>query len=135
MKNIFYLALLAVLLFGFSSNKSYAQNDSAVYNFVTMKNPPTYPDGLPKFYKFISSNITYPAEAKEKKVEGNVHISFIVEKDGALSNIKILRKLGAGTDEEAIRVLKLVKKWNPGIQNGKPVRVQYNLPIRFSLKK
>jgi TonB family protein len=111
------------------------QEDTTVYSFVSIKNPPKYPGGMADFYDFLSDNIKYPQEASAKNITGNVHVGFIVEKDGSLSNIKIQRKLGYGTDEEAIRVLKLSKKWIPGMQNGKPVRVQYNIPIKFSMRK
>jgi TonB family protein len=109
--------------------------DQKLYSFVSLKNPPTYPGGIEKFYQFLGQNIKYPAEALDKKVEGNVHVSFIVEEDGSLTDIKVERKLGAGTDEEAVRVLKLAKKWNPGMKDGKPVRVKYNIPIKFSFNK
>ncbi|MDQ7947472.1 MAG: energy transducer TonB, partial [Pedobacter sp.] len=77
--------------------------------------------------------IKYPPMAQDQNIQGNVHVSFTVEKDGSLTDIRVERKLGYGTDEEAVRVLKLAKRWNPGMQNGKPVRVKYNIPIKFSL--
>ena len=109
--------------------------DNTVYSFVSMENPPMYPGGIEKFYKFLGDNIKYPAMAAENNIQGNVFVSFTVEKDGALTDIKIDRKLGYGTDEEAVRVLKISKRWNPGMQNGKPVRVKYNIPIKFSLQQ
>ena len=109
-------------------DKALAQDDEKVYNFVAIKNPPTYPGGVASFYRFISSNIKNP----DSEIQGNVHVSFIVEKDGTLNNIKILRKLGKAQDEEAIRVLKLSKTWNPGLIDEKPVRVQYNIPVKFN---
>lgn len=109
--------------------------DNTVYNFVSMENPPAYPGGIEKFYKFLGDNIKYPPMAAENNIQGNVFVSFTVEKDGSLTDIKIDRKLGYGTDEEAVRVLKLSRRWNPGMQNGKPVRVKYNIPIKFSLQQ
>ncbi|WP_461789191.1 energy transducer TonB [Pedobacter sp.] len=109
--------------------------DNNVYNFVSMENPPAYPGGIEKFYKFLGDNIKYPPMAAENNIQGNVFVSFTVEKDGSLTDIKIDRKLGYGTDEEAVRVLKLSRRWNPGMQNGKPVRVKYNIPIKFSLQQ
>lgn len=108
-------------------------DDNTLYSFVSMKTPPTHPGGIEKFYKFIDDNKKYPPLAKENNIQGNVFVSFIVEKDGSLTDIKIARKLGYGTDEEAVRVLKLSRRWNPGMQNGKPVRVKYNIPVKFSL--
>lgn len=134
MKKLIYSSLFAMLLLGFCANKTYAQNDdNTVYNFVSMENPPTFPGGIAKFYQFLGENIKYPALAKENKIEGNVHLSFTVEKDGTLSDIKVERKLGYGTDEEAVRVLQMSPHWNPGLQNGKVVRVKYNIPVKFSL--
>ena len=110
-----------------------ADRDTSTYNFVTMKTPPTYPGGMDKFYRFLGENIKYPTKAAEANVQGSVFISFTVEKDGSLSNIKVDRKLGSGTDEEAVRVLKLSKRWNPGMDKGKAVRANYRIPIKFNL--
>ena len=108
-------------------------NDIRVYDFVALDSQPTYPGGMEKFYTYLNENLRYPAEAKANKVEGKVFLSFVVEKDGSLMDIKVDRKLGQGTDEEAVRVLKESVKWNPGIQNGNAVRVKYNIPISFNL--
>lgn len=109
--------------------------DNTVYSFVSMETPPSYPGGIVKFYQFLMSTIKYPKLAVENNIQGHVFVSFTVEKDGSLTDIKIDRKLGYGTDEEAVRVLGLSEKWNPGTQNGKPVRVKYNIPIKFALPK
>lgn len=107
--------------------------DQKVYSFVSLEMPPSYPGGMYRFYEFLAKNIKYPQMATDNEIQGNVFCSFTVEKDGALTDIKIDRRLGFGTDEEAVRVLKLGKRWNPGMQNGRAVRVKYNLPIKFSL--
>ena len=109
--------------------------DQKVYNVGTMENPPTYPGGMPAFYKLISANLKYPEVAEKNKVEGSVLLSFIIAEDGTVTDIKVDTKLGSGTDEEAIRVLKLSEKWNPGKVDGKAVRTKYNLPVKFSLGK
>ncbi|MEO6149206.1 MAG: TonB family protein [Mucilaginibacter sp.] len=101
--------------------------------FTAVEQVPEFPGGLSAFGKYLSNNIKYPAVARENNVQGRVFLTFVVEKDGALTDIKVLRSLGSGTDEEAIRVLKKSPKWKPGIQNGRPVRVQYNIPIAFNL--
>lgn len=118
---------------GYNPKPTITPEDNTVYSFVSMENPPSFPGGIERFYKFIDDNKKYPAMAIENNIQGNVFVSFTVEKDGSLTDIKIDRKLGHGTDEEAVRVLKLSKRWNPGMQNGKPVRVKYNIPIKFSL--
>ena len=84
--------------------------------------------------KFLQQNIKYPAEARQKKIQGKVFITFIIEKDGSFSNLRVLRDPGYGCGTEALRVMKLSPKWNPGIQNGHKVRVQYTMPINFTLK-
>ena len=78
-------------------------------------------------------NVKYPKEAREKGIQGRVFITFIVEKDGSLTNFKVVRGIGHGCDEEAIRVAKMMPNWEPGKQRGKEVRVQFNLPIKFVL--
>ena len=108
------------------------QKDTRI--FTVVEHAPNYPGGVDIFYKFLQQNIKYPAEARNKKIEGKVFVSFIVEKDGSLSTFKVLRDPGAGCGVEALRVMKLSPKWNPGIQNGHKVRVQYTLPISFTLK-
>jgi len=105
----------------------------AVYNYSSIEKMPGFPGGMPAFYKYIGMNFKYPAAARRDSVSGKLIMSFVVEKDGALTDIKVLRDLGAGTGEEAVRVLKESPKWIPGIQNGKPVRVQYTLPIALNL--
>ena len=111
-----------------------AAEDRTVYDvFEALEVQPTYPGGMDKFYQYLSKAIMYPAMAQENNIQGKVFLSFIIEKNGSLTDIKIERKLGYGTDEEAVRVLKSSPKWMPGIQNGKAVRVKYNIPINFSL--
>jgi TonB family protein len=95
---------------------------------------PSFPGGLVEFGKFLGQNLKYPIEAKKNKTQGRVYVNFIVEVDGTLSEPKVLRGIGGGCDEEALRVIKLSPKWKPGIQNGKKIRVAYTVPILFSLK-
>jgi protein TonB len=73
--------------------------------------------------------------ATEAGISGTLYLSFTVEKDGSVTDAKVERKVGYGMDEEAIRVLRASKRWNPGMQNGKPVRVKYNIPIKFNLQQ
>ncbi|HWZ03262.1 MAG TPA: TonB family protein [Mucilaginibacter sp.] len=83
--------------------------------------------------KFLSKNLRYPSQAQDDGISGKVIVSFIIEKDGTLSNITVIRPAGNGFDEEALRVLKLAKAWKPGMQNGQAVRVKYMLPVNFQL--
>ena len=82
---------------------------------------------------FLANNIHYPQDARDKGIQGTVHVSYVIEPNGELSNIKVLSGIGGGCDEEAIRVIRLMPAWKPGIQRGKPVRVQFHIPIRFIL--
>ncbi|WP_316746506.1 TonB family protein [Pedobacter gandavensis] len=108
-------------------------NDTKVYDFVSIEQQPTFPGGMENFYKYLKSTVKYPKEAQDKNIQGKVFLSFIVEKDGSLVDIKVERKLGGGTDEEAVRVLKESPKWIPGVTNNKLVRVKFNIPISFTL--
>ena len=108
--------------------------ENTIYSHVSMVNPPSYPGGIVKLYQFLGRTIRYPITATENNIQGTIYLTFTVEKDGALNDIKIEgRKLGYGLDDEAIRVVKMAKKWNPGMQDGKPVRVKYNIPIKFTM--
>jgi TonB family protein len=107
--------------------------DKKVYDFVSIDKQPEYPGGIIRFYKYLSGSIKYPKLAQENNVQGKVFLSFIVEKDGSLTDVQITRGLGSGTDEEAVRVIKESPKWNPGSANGTPVRVKYNINVNFTL--
>ena len=89
--------------------------------------------GANAWAKFLQKNLRYPKIAQEEGAQGRVFMSFVIEKDGHLSNITVERKAGFGFDEEAIRVLKLAPAWKPGIQNGNPVRVRYTIPLNFQM--
>jgi TonB family protein len=102
--------------------------------FTVVEKEPSFPGGENKFAAYLGHNIKYPALMRQKKVEGTVVISFIVEKDGSLSSLKVLREPGYGSGKETIRVLSTSPKWEPGVQKGKKVRVQYTIPINFTLK-
>lgn len=95
---------------------------------------PEFPGGLEALLNYLSRNIRYPTEARQQGIQGRVYLSFVIEKNGSVSTIEILRGIGGGCDEEAIRVVEKMPNWNPGKQNGRPVRVIYNLPVRFSLR-
>jgi len=104
---------------------------NAPFNAVEIMPEPV--GGAAAWSKFLNKNLKYPDMAVDNRIYGKVWVSFIVEKDGHLSNIVVERGLGYGTNEEAIRVLKMAPAWKPGIQNGQPVRVRYELPINFQI--
>ncbi len=91
--------------------------------------------GLNAFRKWVGDNYTYPSGAIDAGVKGQVVVSFVVERDGSLTDIKVVKDLSYGTGQAAINVLKKAKKWKPGIQNGRPVRVAYTLPISLNLQQ
>lgn len=101
-------------------------DDNNIYNTAGIEVKPDFPGGMAKFYKFVGNNYRSP---EEEGLAGKVYVTFVVEKDGSLTDIKVVRDIGFGTGKEAIRVLKSCPKWNPGEQNGKKVRVLYSLPI------
>lgn len=102
--------------------------------FVIVEQLPSFPGGEEAFTKFLGDNIVYPQRAREAGIEGRVTVGFVVETDGRITNVKVLRSKAAVLDEEAVRVVKLMPKWNPGKQRGKAVRVQYQVPITFALQ-
>lgn len=99
--------------------------------YVVVDELPKYPGGDEARFKFLQNNVKYPKVATYNGIKGVVYITFIVEKDGSLSNIKLLQGIGGGCDEEALRVARLMPKWTPGKRKGQPVRVYVNMPIRF----
>ncbi|PTQ94028.1 protein TonB [Mucilaginibacter yixingensis] len=101
--------------------------------FLSVEDMPQPKGGPEAWSKFLQKNLRYPGMAQEAGASGKVFLSFIIEKDGHLTDIKLVRGAGYGFDEEALRVLKLAPAWSPGKQNGNPVRVQYTIPINFQL--
>ena len=95
---------------------------------------PTFPGGPNDFYKFLATNVRYPKEAKRNGIQGKVFLSFVIEKDGSLNDIRVVRGIGYGCDEEALKALKTAPPWAPGYQYGIAVRVQYSIPISFTLQ-
>lgn len=102
--------------------------------FTYVEEMPTYPTGMDDLMAFIGQNISYPEIAKRAGVEGKVFVQLVIEKDGSITDIKVAKGIGAGCDEEAVRVCKLLPKWKPGKQNGKPVRVRMVIPFLFRLQ-
>ena len=128
------ILLVALALFCCTSAMAQTEvEDDAI--FVVVENNPEFPGGSDSLYAYIARNIKYPEAAKKEKIEGRVFVTFVIEKDGQVSSAKILRDIGGGCGEEAIRVVKSMPKWKPGTQRGNPVRFQFNLPVSFMLGK
>ena len=127
MKKLFLIMLLA-----FVSVNAYSQSDDAdndVYNMVDQS--AKFQDGYNSIIKFVQENIKFPAEAKENNVHGKLMLSVVVEKDGSLSDIKIKKGLGYGLDEEIVRIIKMMPKWQPAQHKGKTVRQSQTIVIPF----
>ncbi len=102
--------------------------------FQVVESMPEFPGGEEARIQFLRDNIKYPQMARESGIQGTVYVTFVVETDGRVTGVRVLRGIGGGCDEEAVRVVKAMPRWIPGKQRGKPVRVQFNMPIKFTLQ-
>ena len=131
------LATLSVLVLLFVANiNATAQNKKAANDKVLEKAEvmPEYPGGEQAMMNFVATNVKYPQEAIDKEISGRVMVGFVVEKDGSISDVKVVKGIGGGCDEEAVRVVNAMPKWKPGMDKGKPVRVSYMMPFTFKLQ-
>ncbi len=117
----------------FQNGKTFDKNGLEYPTRLTLKYP-VFGQGINDFYKFLAKTMTYPQVAKNAKIQGRVFVTFTVEIDGSLTDVHVVRGVGSGLDEEAVRAIKLSSKWNPGTQGGIPIRVQYTMPISFTLE-
>lgn len=116
----------------FVSANAYSQSDdsdNAVYSMVDER--AQFPGGQNEMLKYLQENLQYPEAAKANNVHGRVFVKFIVERDGSLSDIKVMKGLGNGCDEEAIRLIQSMPKWKPGKNKGKEVRTSMTVPVNF----
>lgn len=104
-------------------------------NYTVKEALPTFKGGESAFGRYLSQNIRYPANAKDRNIQGRVILGFVIERDGSPTDIKILRSVDPEIDAEAVRVIKQSPKWNPGLQHGIPVRVNYTMPLNFTLER
>ena len=134
MKKLIILSLMG--LFGLttvSAQKTVvAQKNQKVFDVVEQM--PEYPGGIQALFEYLSQNVKYPSDAENQKVEGRVIATFIVETDGTINNVEVVKPVFPSLDAEAIRVLSGMPKWTPGKQSGKEVRVKYTVPINFNPK-
>ncbi|MPM05944.1 hypothetical protein SDC9_52239 [bioreactor metagenome] len=129
------LFALLVMVFAFSLNVNAQEkkSDNSDVVFTVVENEAEFPGGIEAMNRFMAENIKYPTLAKQKNIEGKVIISFIVEKNGTLSDIRTIKDIGEGCGDEGVRIVKLMPKWKPAKQKGQPVRQQFLLPISFVL--
>ncbi len=102
--------------------------------FYPIESNPEFPGGINALMKYLSNTIQYPKMALENGIYGKVFVTFVVETDGRVTDIKVMRGIGGGCDEEAVRLVENMPKWIPGKQRNKPVRVQFTLPIKFTIR-
>ena len=123
--------MMLVLLFSFMTSTAQTKKNNMVFDVVEVM--PQYPGGQIAMLKYIMENMKYPKQAMKEGIQGRVAVRFIVEKDGSISDVKPILSVHPLLNKEAVRVVKSMPKWSPGKQNGKPVRVRFNLPIMFKL--
>jgi protein TonB len=107
--------------------------EEKTYELFDIQKPPSFPGGEAELMKFLAKNIEYPSLAKENNIQGVVALTFVVGKDGSVSDVQIVKDIGGGCGKEAVRVVKTMPKWSAGEANGNPVKVRFTLPVRFRL--
>lgn len=110
-------------------------SDNTVYPNVGLAQEAAFPGGEAELFRFLGKNIKYPVSAIDNLIEGKVVLTFVVEKDGSISSVEIAKSLDPACDREAVRVIKSMPNWIPGKQNGKAVRVQYILPVSYTIQR
>lgn len=123
--------MMLVLLFSFMTSTAQTKKNDMVFDVVEVM--PQFPGGQIAMLQYIMKNIKYPEQAMKEGIQGRVAVSFIVEKDGSISNVRPIHSVHPLLNKEAVRVVKSMPKWSPGKQNGKPVRVRFNVPVMFKL--
>jgi protein TonB len=109
------------------------EEEKADQIFDVVETQPNPPGGMSGWNKYLSDNLKYPTQARRMGVEGTVIVVFVINTDGSIQDVEVLRGIGGGCDEEAVKIVKAAPKWDPGKQRGKPVRTRMRLPIRFKL--
>lgn len=123
--------MMLVLLFSFMTSTAQTKKNDMVFDVVEVM--PQFPGGQIAMLQYLMKNIKYPEQAMKEGIQGRVAVRFIVEKDGSISDVKPVLSVHPLLNKEAVRVVKSMPKWSPGKQNGKPVRVRFNLPVMFKL--
>ena len=123
--------MMLVLLFSFMTSTAQTKKNNMVFDVVEVM--PQYPGGPIAMLKYLMENIKYPEQAMKEGIQGRVTVRFIVEKDGSISDVKPILSVHPLLNKEAVRVVESMPKWSPGKQNGKPVRVRFNVPVMFKL--
>ena len=134
MKKLIMMSLMA--MFGLSTVSAQktvvAEKNQQVFDVVEQM--PEYPGGIQALFEYLQQNVKYPEDAEKQKIEGRVIATFVVETDGSINNVEVIKPAFPSLDAEAVRVLSAMPKWTPGMQSGKVVRVKFTVPINFNLK-
>lgn len=132
MKRLFLAIIaLSIVIVGYAYSVPLSGDDGKVYDKVDEQ--PQFPGGQLEMYSYLAQNIKYPADAEKNKQQGQVLVNFVVNTDGSISDIKVVKSVCESLDNEAIRIVKTMPKWTPGKQNGKAVNTRYSLPITYRL--
>ena len=131
MKRIIFIVLAIMATLSINAQSKETPVEETVYN--TVEEMPQFPGGPSALFEYLSTNIQYPNDAYENGIQGRVIVTFIVEKDGSISNAKVSKTVNPSLDEEAQRLVKSMPHWIPGKQHGEPVRVKYTVPVTFRL--
>ncbi len=118
---------------GLGSGTGTGGNGTEILDAAGVEVYPEFPGGMEAWAKYIQRNLRYPGMAQDQGIQGKVYLSFVVEKDGTITDVKVVRGIGYGCDDEAMRVIKKSPRWKAGMQNNLPVRVRYNMPISYTI--
>lgn len=135
MKKLILMSMMAaVCLMTASAQKTVvSQSNQNVYDVVEQM--PEYPGGMEAMIEFLSTNVKYPEDAIKQNIGGRVMVMFVIEPDGSVTNVRVAKKVFPSLDAEAVRVVKTMPKWKPGKEKGRAVRVNFTIPVIFSIKK
>ncbi len=132
------LLIISVLQFSFSQGQLSRPEPTVSAHidrmvFMEPEKMPQFPGGLPEMDKFINTKLNYPREAVKSNVQGTVFVGFVIDTDGKVKDVRVLKGIGSGCEEEVVRVLQQMPQWQPGTENGSAVAVSYSLPVDFKL--
>lgn len=131
MKRIIFVVFAIMVTLSINAQSEATHVEEKVYDVV--EEMPQFPGGPSALFEYLFNNLQYPVVAEENGVQGRVIVTFIVEKDGSISNAKVVKAVDPSLDKEAIRLVESMPNWIPGKQNGEPVRVKYTVPVTFRL--
>ena len=135
MKKLILMSMMAIVCLMTASAQKTVVSQSKQNVYDAVEQMPEFPGGMLAMIEYLQNNLKYPKDAIKQQVGGRVMVMFVVETDGSLSNVRVARKVFHSLDTEAVRVVKSMPKWKPGKEKGRLVRVNYTLPVVFSLKK